>query len=66
MAWKLGIKKSNLSPTSTKGADNLARLGFNVKELLGGLNWWKRDGGIPPKEDVVPKVRKLHVVVKSY
>lgn len=29
---------------STKGAVNLARLGFNVKELLGGLDWWKRDG----------------------
>ncbi|MEN8188409.1 MAG: rhodanese-like domain-containing protein [Thermodesulfobacteriota bacterium] len=29
---------------STKGAANLARLGFNVKELLGGLEWWKRDG----------------------
>ncbi len=29
---------------STKGAINLAKLGFNVKELLGGLDWWKRDG----------------------
>ena len=29
---------------STKGALNLARLGFNVKELLGGLDWWLRDG----------------------
>lgn len=29
---------------STKGALNLARLGFTVKELLGGLAWWKRDG----------------------
>ena len=29
---------------STKGALNLARLGFRVKELLGGLDWWKRDG----------------------
>ena len=29
---------------STKGALNLAKLGFNVKELLGGLDWWKRDG----------------------
>lgn len=29
---------------STKGAVNLAKLGFNVKELLGGLDWWKRDG----------------------
>jgi len=29
---------------STKGALNLAKLGFNVRELLGGLDWWKRDG----------------------
>ena len=29
---------------STKGALNLARLGFQVKELLGGLEWWKKDG----------------------
>jgi rhodanese-related sulfurtransferase len=29
---------------STKGALNLTRLGFRVKELLGGLDWWKRDG----------------------
>ncbi|WP_428739078.1 rhodanese-like domain-containing protein [Sulfurimonas sp.] len=29
---------------STKGALNLTKLGFNVKELLGGLDWWKRDG----------------------
>lgn len=29
---------------STKGALKLAMLGFNVKELLGGLDWWRRDG----------------------
>ncbi len=29
---------------STKGALNMAKLGFEVKELLGGLDWWKRDG----------------------
>jgi len=29
---------------STKGALNMASLGFEVKELLGGLDWWKRDG----------------------
>ena len=29
---------------STKSALNLARLGFRVKELIGGLDWWKRDG----------------------
>lgn len=29
---------------STKGALNLVRLGFRVKELIGGLDWWRRDG----------------------
>ncbi len=29
---------------STKGALNMTRLGFRVRELLGGLDWWKRDG----------------------
>ena len=29
---------------STKGALNMTRLGFRVKELVGGLDWWKRDG----------------------
>ncbi|UTH76499.1 rhodanese-like domain-containing protein [Chromobacterium sp. IIBBL 290-4] len=29
---------------STKGALNLTRLGFKVKELQGGIDWWKRDG----------------------
>lgn len=29
---------------STKGALNMAKLGFRVKELMGGLDWWKRDG----------------------
>jgi rhodanese-related sulfurtransferase len=39
---------------STKAALAMARLGFNVKELIGGLDWWKRDGhktegsGVPP------------------
>lgn len=28
---------------STKGALKMARLGFRVKELIGGLDWWKRD-----------------------
>lgn len=28
---------------STKGAYKLARLGFRTKELLGGLDWWRRD-----------------------
>ena len=29
---------------STQGAWKLARLGFQVKELIGGLDFWKRDG----------------------
>jgi rhodanese-related sulfurtransferase len=29
---------------STKGALAMARLGFRVKELIGGIDWWKRDG----------------------
>jgi len=28
---------------STKGALKLSTLGFTVKELLGGLDWWHRD-----------------------
>jgi rhodanese-related sulfurtransferase len=29
---------------STKGALNMAKLGFRVKELIGGLEWWNKDG----------------------
>src|SRR5580765_173414 len=29
---------------STKGALNLTRLGFKVRELIGGIEWWKFDG----------------------
>lgn len=29
---------------STKGALKMAQLGFKVKELIGGLVWWKFDG----------------------
>ena len=29
---------------STKGALNMTKLGFRVKELMDGLDWWKRDG----------------------
>ena len=29
---------------STKGALKMAELGFQVQELLGGLDWWRRDG----------------------
>jgi rhodanese-related sulfurtransferase len=29
---------------STRGALNMTKLGFKVKELIGGLEWWKYDG----------------------
>lgn len=29
---------------STRGALKMTRLGFSVKELIGGLAWWKIDG----------------------
>jgi rhodanese-related sulfurtransferase len=29
---------------STKGAYKLSHLGLRAKELLGGLDWWRRDG----------------------
>lgn len=29
---------------STKGALNMTKLGFKVKELIGGIEWWKCDG----------------------
>lgn len=29
---------------STKGALNMVEFGFQVKELIGGIDWWKRDG----------------------
>ena len=29
---------------STKTALKLAELGFQVRELIGGLDWWRRDG----------------------
>jgi rhodanese-related sulfurtransferase len=29
---------------STKAALNMTKLGFKVKELMGGIKWWKFDG----------------------
>jgi rhodanese-related sulfurtransferase len=29
---------------STRGALNMAKLGFDVRELIGGIEWWKFDG----------------------
>ena len=37
---------------STKGAFKMAQLGFLVKELIGGLDWWKRDGYPTETSDV--------------
>ena len=34
---------------STKGALRMAELGFRTKELIGGLDWWKRDGHLTQK-----------------
>jgi len=42
---------------STKGALNMAKLGFTVKELIGGIEWWKKDGyatqGTQPSEGAI-------------
>ena len=29
---------------STKAAVKLSRLGYRVKEMIGGMDWWRRDG----------------------
>ncbi|HVE73332.1 MAG TPA: rhodanese-like domain-containing protein [Thermoanaerobaculia bacterium] len=29
---------------STKAAVRLSRLGYRVKEMIGGIDWWRRDG----------------------
>jgi rhodanese-related sulfurtransferase len=42
---------------STKAALKLTALGFKVKEMLGGLDWWKRDGytvASGPAREAVP------------
>jgi rhodanese-related sulfurtransferase len=44
---------------STKGALNMTKLGFRVKELIGGLDWWKRDGH--PTENNVPATQSSTV-----
>ena len=36
---------------STRGALKMAELGFRVKELIGGLDWWKRDGHPTEKQN---------------
>lgn len=42
---------------STKGALNMTRLGFRVKELIGGLDWWKRDGHVTEGSATAPAAR---------
>ncbi len=42
---------------STKGALNMARHGFRVKELIGGLDWWVRDGHPTEGTDTVSRVQ---------
>jgi rhodanese-related sulfurtransferase len=44
---------------SIKGAYNLARLGFRVRELIGGLDWWKRDGYRTEVGDSMGRVRSF-------
>jgi rhodanese-related sulfurtransferase len=34
---------------STKAAVKLARLGYRVKEMIGGIDWWRRDA-LPVEE----------------
>ena len=44
VALQAGENITVIDARSTKGALNMLRLGFRVKELIGGLDWWKRDG----------------------
>lgn len=39
---------------STKTAVKMLTLGFRVTELLGGLDWWRRDGYATAGEDARP------------
>jgi rhodanese-related sulfurtransferase len=39
---------------STKTALKMLTLGFRVKELMGGLDWWKRDGYATDGENARP------------
>ena len=42
---------------STKTALKLLSLGFDVRELIGGLDWWKRDGYATAGENGQPGTR---------
>ena len=44
---------------STKAAAKLTALGFQVKEMIGGIDWWRRDGyevEITPGEKILSSV----------
>ena len=41
---------------STKTALKLLTLGFQVRELIGGLDWWKRDGYATQGEQARPGI----------
>ena len=42
---------------STKGALKMAKLGFKVRELIGGIEWWKREGYATEGERAMEGVR---------
>jgi rhodanese-related sulfurtransferase len=44
---------------STKGALKMAQLGFKVKELLGGIEWWKFDGYATEGEKANPAGKQV-------
>jgi len=44
---------------STKGALNMAKLGFKVRELIGGIEWWKFDGYATEGTQAADKGQKL-------
>lgn len=44
---------------STKGALNMTKLGFKVRELMGGIEWWKFDGYATDGTQAAGKGQKL-------
>ena len=44
---------------STRGALNMSKLGFNVKELMGGIEWWKFDGYATEGTNAIQKGLKV-------
>jgi rhodanese-related sulfurtransferase len=46
---------------STKGAMKLASFGFRVKELLGGLDWWIRDGHAVARGEAEPLAQAVAI-----